>query len=135
MVLLPPSGAPAVTEHKLKAVVSPLPQLMVPEKSLVGAAVLASVKAIESCTRVQDLSWKHHQEVAGREDAPALLAWAVENQASVKDLRAEKKRRQKGEALSVKVSVRPVAVVYSPLALSVPVVRGASGAERPASEP
>ncbi len=33
-------------------------------------------KAIESCTRVQDLSFTHHQVIAGREDAPALLAWA-----------------------------------------------------------
>lgn len=50
-------------------------------------------RAFESCTRVHELGWKHHQEVANRPDAEKLLQWAVERKASVKDLRAEKNRR------------------------------------------
>lgn len=59
-----------------------------------AAQAVRVCKAIESCTRVQHLSWKHHQEVAGREDKVELLEWAVETQATVRELRAEKKRRQ-----------------------------------------
>ena len=50
---------------------------------------------IESCRRLQQLGFYHHQEVANRNDAQELLEWAVENKASVKELRDEKKRRVK----------------------------------------
>lgn len=49
--------------------------------------------AFESCTRVQDLSWKHHQEIANHPQAAELLEWAAESGATVKQLREEKQRR------------------------------------------
>jgi len=49
--------------------------------------------AFESCTRVQDLSWKHHQEVANNSQAANLLQWAAAIGATVKQLRDEKQRR------------------------------------------
>lgn len=52
---------------------------------------------IESCRRLQDLGFYHHQEVAGREDAGELLEWAKETGATVQKLREEKKRRQIAE--------------------------------------
>lgn len=42
---------------------------------------------IPSSIRIDDLSFTHHRLVVGREDAGELLAWAVENGASVKALR------------------------------------------------
>jgi site-specific DNA-methyltransferase (adenine-specific)/site-specific DNA-methyltransferase (cytosine-N4-specific) len=59
----------------------------------------------ESCTRVQDLSWKHHQEVANNDHAYELLAWASETGATVKQLREEKQRRS--------VSAAPTAATAS----------------------
>ena len=49
--------------------------------------------AFESCTRVQDLCWKHHQAVANHKQAAELLAWAEANGSTVKQLREEKQRR------------------------------------------
>jgi hypothetical protein len=40
-----------------------------------AAQAVRVCKAIESCTRVQHLSWKHHQEIAGRDDKVELLEW------------------------------------------------------------
>lgn len=50
-------------------------------------------KAFKSCTRVQELTWKHHQEVANHPQALELLAWAVHGKKTVKQLREEKQRR------------------------------------------
>ena len=61
-------------------------------------------RAIERCTRVHNLTFKHHQEVAGREDAPELLEWAVEGKATVKQLREEKKRRQREDSPKIEQS-------------------------------
>jgi hypothetical protein len=53
----------------------------------------------ESCMRIQDLTFNHHQLVANHGQAAELLQWAVNNRdedgrpASVKKLRNEKKRR------------------------------------------
>lgn len=52
-------------------------------------------RAIESCMRIQELTFNHHQVVANHPDAPALLGWAAENGATVKELREEKRRREK----------------------------------------
>lgn len=49
---------------------------------------------VESSLRKEQLTWQHHLQVAGREDKVELLEWAVETQATVRELRAEKKRRQ-----------------------------------------
>ncbi len=39
-----------------------------------AAQAVRVCKAIESCRRLQDLSFYHHQEVAGRDDKAELLA-------------------------------------------------------------
>lgn len=54
-------------------------------------------KELESGRRLPHLSFGHHHEVAGREDAEQLLAWAVDNKATIAALRDEKRRRQKSE--------------------------------------
>lgn len=54
--------------------------------------------AIESSARVEHLTFKHHEVVAGRDDAAELLAWAEAEGATVKQLRAEKQRRSIPEA-------------------------------------
>lgn len=43
--------------------------------------------AIESSARVEHLTFKHHEVVAGRDDAGKLLAWAAESVATVRELR------------------------------------------------
>jgi 16S rRNA G966 N2-methylase RsmD len=58
-----------------------------------AAQAVRVAAAFKSCTRVQDLGWKHHQEVANHDQASDLLAWAVETGATVKQLREEKQRR------------------------------------------
>ena len=55
-------------------------------------------RAIEQRLRRPSLSYGHHRQVANRDDAEELLDWAEENEASVQDLRAEKRRRQKEDA-------------------------------------
>jgi hypothetical protein len=50
--------------------------------------------AIPQRFRCPNLSYGHHQAVAGRDDKVELLEWAVETQATVREVRAEKKRRQ-----------------------------------------
>lgn len=47
----------------------------------------------ESSARAEQLSFKHHETVAGRADAEELLDWAARSGATVKELREEKKRR------------------------------------------
>jgi len=49
-------------------------------------------------SRRRELSFSHHQETANRDDSDQLLDWAEENDASQKDLRAEKRRIQKDAA-------------------------------------
>ena len=49
-------------------------------------------RAFNSCMRMQDLSFSHHELVANREDAAELLKWAAENKATLKELREEKQR-------------------------------------------
>ena len=51
--------------------------------------------------RRPNLSYGHHQTIAGREDKVELLDWAVETNATVRQLRAEKKRRQMNEEVGV----------------------------------
>jgi 16S rRNA G966 N2-methylase RsmD len=58
-----------------------------------AAQAVRVASAFESCTRVQDLGWKHHQEVANHPLAAELLEWAEETGATVKQLREEKQRR------------------------------------------
>lgn len=53
---------------------------------------------VESYLRREDLSFHHHKEVAGRDDAGELLAIAVEQSLTVSQLRDEKKARQRIEA-------------------------------------
>lgn len=55
-------------------------------------------RAIEFSRRRPNLSFAHHDEVANRDDADELLDWAEENDASVKELRQEKRRRAKALA-------------------------------------
>jgi hypothetical protein len=50
-------------------------------------------KAFESCNRIQDLTWRHHQIAANSEHAEDLLGWAKDNDKSVRELQEEKKRR------------------------------------------
>jgi 16S rRNA G966 N2-methylase RsmD len=47
----------------------------------------------ESCMRIQDLTFNHHQIVANNDHAADLLAWALETGATLKRLREEKQRR------------------------------------------
>ena len=47
----------------------------------------------ELSRRRDNLTFTHHQEVQGRDDADELLGWCEANNASRKDLREEKKRR------------------------------------------
>jgi hypothetical protein len=42
--------------------------------------------AIERCSRLHQLGFYHHMEVANRDDAAELLDWAVKNHATVKEL-------------------------------------------------
>jgi site-specific DNA-methyltransferase (adenine-specific) len=58
-------------------------------------------RSIERCSRIHHLTFNHHQEIAGREDSVELLEWAVENDATVRELRAEKKRRTMTEVSEV----------------------------------
>lgn len=55
-------------------------------------------KAIESCNRLQQLGFAHHMAVANHEDAIKLLEWAVENEATVKELREKKKESGRADA-------------------------------------
>lgn len=57
-------------------------------------AAVGVCRAFESSMRIDDLSFSHHQLVAGSDRAEDLLQWAAGNSASVQDLRAEKNRRQ-----------------------------------------
>jgi N6-adenosine-specific RNA methylase IME4 len=59
--------------------------------------------AYEMSRRRQNLTFGHHQEVQGRDDADELLDWCEETDPSrtIKDLREEKKRRTKSIAASV----------------------------------
>lgn len=50
-------------------------------------------RAIESGTRVPELTFQHHRVVAPRGDAKELLQWALENKASSRQLELECKRR------------------------------------------
>jgi hypothetical protein len=50
-------------------------------------------KKFESSNRLELLGFKHHMYVAGDEDATELLTWAADNEATVEELRTEKKRR------------------------------------------
>ncbi len=59
-----------------------------------AAQAVRVCNSIESCLRRQLLTFHHHKEVAGRDDKAELLEWAVKTQATVRELRAEKKRRQ-----------------------------------------
>lgn len=52
-------------------------------------------KALESSRRREHLSFGHHAEVANRNDADELLDWCEDNDASIKELRAEKHKRDK----------------------------------------
>lgn len=54
--------------------------------------------AIESCLRRQHLTFHHHKEVAGRQDASELLELASLKSMTVLELRDEKKRRQAAES-------------------------------------
>jgi len=47
--------------------------------------------AIERCNRLHQLGFAHHMAVANHDDATELLEWAVENNATVKELREKKK--------------------------------------------
>ncbi len=97
--------APGRSERAKAANVSPSTQGYLPRGKLdeackrFGIAYDTAAQAkrvcsqIESCRRLQQLGFYHHQEVANRDDAQELLEWAVENKASVKELRDEKKRR------------------------------------------
>lgn len=49
--------------------------------------------------RNEDLSWSHHAQVAGRDDAQELLGLARQNQWRVRELRAEVSRRKAAEAI------------------------------------
>lgn len=73
-------------------------------------ATAASVsRHIESSRRRELLSWGHHRQVIGRDDADELLEWCISVGASEKQLRQEKKRRDlQREAMS-----RPGAVQAS----------------------
>jgi site-specific DNA-methyltransferase (adenine-specific)/site-specific DNA-methyltransferase (cytosine-N4-specific) len=64
-----------------------------------AANAKAVCSKIESSRRREDLGFHLHAEVAGRSDAPELLEWASKKEATVKELREEKKRRQAGERL------------------------------------
>jgi len=48
-------------------------------------------RAYERCVRTHHLTFTHHAVVARRPDATDLLEWAEENEASVLELRAEKR--------------------------------------------
>ena len=54
-------------------------------------------KAYERYLRKDHLTFTHHAAVAGRDDADELLAWAADTGATVKQLRDEKRRRQRDE--------------------------------------
>jgi site-specific DNA-methyltransferase (adenine-specific) len=56
-------------------------------------AVRVAAAFPESCSRLQDLTWNHHQAVANHPQAAELLEWAEAEGASVKQLRDEKQRR------------------------------------------
>lgn len=58
-------------------------------------------KSLESCLRRHDLSFHHHKEVAGRDDAVELLELAAEKRLTVAELREVKKHRQRNEAPKV----------------------------------
>ena len=60
-----------------------------------AANAASACKALESSRRREHLSFEHHKEIANRDDADELLDWCEENDASVKELREEKKRRAK----------------------------------------
>ena len=67
-----------------------------------GTAVNATsvCRVLEFSRRRENLTFKHHVEVANRDDADELLDWCEETDPprSVQDLRAEKRRRQKESA-------------------------------------
>lgn len=54
---------------------------------------------IDFSRRRESLSWSHHKEVAGREDADELLDLAESDRLSVRDLRAEVSRRKAAVAI------------------------------------
>jgi 16S rRNA G966 N2-methylase RsmD len=60
--------------------------------------------AFESCSRLQQLTWNHHQAVANHQLAGELLAWASEIGATVKQLREEKQRRSTQSAPRVELA-------------------------------
>lgn len=54
---------------------------------------------VESLTRVNNLSWSHHREIASLEpdDQAGFLAWAEESGASVQELRHEMRQRRRAD--------------------------------------
>jgi DNA modification methylase len=71
-----------------------------------AANAVSVCRGLESSLRSEHLSFYHHKEVAGRHDVAELLEWAAQpihgkedekRTATVRELRAEKKRRQKLE--------------------------------------
>ena len=59
-------------------------------------------RAFEELSRRRDnLTYGHHAEVANRDDADELLDWCEDHDASIKDLREEKKRRAKIKRLEM----------------------------------
>jgi hypothetical protein len=67
-------------------------------------AALGVAKTFDSSSRLEELSWAHHQEAAGAEDPLDLLNWALENRdkngnpAGKKAIREEKQRRKASAA-------------------------------------
>ena len=55
-------------------------------------------RAFELSRRRDNLSFKHHAEVANRDDADELLDWCEETGATIAELRTEKRRRSKEAA-------------------------------------
>ena len=68
----------------------------IPAKRIIDCAHVC--RAFEISRRRENLTFGHHAEVANRDDSDDLLDWAEEQDASLQDLRAEKRRRQKAAA-------------------------------------
>lgn len=52
-------------------------------------------RSFESGMRIPDLTFSHYQLLANCDNATDLIGWSIENNATVVDLRSEKKRRQR----------------------------------------
>ena len=78
---------------------------------------LANAKLVSSkyeiSRRRENLSFSHHQDALGASDPDAVLAWAEENKASVKELRHRVRDDKRGIASQVLPPIGEYSVIYA----------------------